>query len=253
MVSVFFETRGQKAGSFENNKHLILLDGILINHARANKAPVENELPLWMVNKLEVLRGPASALYGQSAFFGVVSLHSALSEQNTVATQLTYDVEQQGTRASIKSNIHSVIGHSYLAYSHFTQDSSDALVGPDFSPLQKYYNDQEAEFIYLRQSYENDDYGDFTLGYIELNRQSGLGEHWLGDFSTPENNINWSTKISYLSWQYALFSNVMTSVKLVNNRSGEIGVASNENREQVESGSVLTFSQLRSKRECKFS
>lgn len=183
------ETRGQKAGSFENNKHLILFDGIRINHARANKAPIENELPLWMMQKLEVLRGPASALYGQSAFYGVVSLYSDVSDQNELAMQTTYDHELTGIRANIKGNLHSRIGHSYFAYSHFEQNSGDELVGPDFSPLQRYYNDQQSEFIYAKQIYQSQSFGDFTLGYIELNRQSGLGEHWVGDYSSPENDI----------------------------------------------------------------
>lgn len=59
-----FSTRGQKAGSFENNKHLVLVDGIPVNHARANKAPTAYELPLLFATRVEFMRGPDSALHG---------------------------------------------------------------------------------------------------------------------------------------------------------------------------------------------
>jgi len=240
-----FETRGQKAASFENNKHLVLLDGIRINHARANKAPIDNELPLWMVNKLELLRGPASALYGQSAFFGVVSLDSAFNKEDDFSAQVNYQTTQKGRRANVKGNIHSSFGHSYFAYSHFDNESHDAFVGPNYSPLQKYYDDQESEFIYARQHYKTSHLGQYTLGYIELNRQSGLGEHWSGDFSIEDNNIQWLTKISYLQWRQNLSNNLHASIKLVNNDSIEEGIASNVSREQVILGDAVTYDRYR--------
>ncbi len=64
-----FETRGQKASSYDNHKHLLIVDGIPVSHARANKAITEEELPLYFADKVEFLRGPGSALYGTSAFF----------------------------------------------------------------------------------------------------------------------------------------------------------------------------------------
>jgi len=242
-----FETRGQKAGSFENNKHLVLLDGIRINHARANKAPMENELPLWMLSKLELLRGPASALYGQSAFLGVTSLDSAFNQENDFSAQANYQNLGKGIRANLKGNLHSQVGHSYLAYSHYQKESNDALVGPIFSPLQKYYDDQKSEFIYARQHVEIDSVGNFTLGYIELNRQSGLGEHWTGDFSDEENQIDWATKISYISWQKTFSNQISASLKFVNNDSTEQGASSNENREQISQGDTITYSRYRVK------
>jgi len=242
-----FETRGQKAGSFENNKHLVLLDGIRINHARANKAPIENELPLWMLAKLELLRGPASALYGQSAFLGVTSLDSAFNQENDFSAQANYQNLGEGIRANLKGNLHSKMGHSYLAYSHYQKESTDALVGPVFSPFQKYYDDQKSEFIYARQHAEIDHVGHFTLGYIELNRQSGLGEHWTGDFSDEENQINWATKISYISWQEKFSEEISASIKVVNNDSAEEGLSSNENRDQISQGDTITYSRYRVK------
>jgi len=236
------ETRGQKAGSFENNKHLILLDGIRLNHARSNKAPIENELPLFMLNRVEVLRGPASALYGQSAFYGVMSLDSAFNKNNDFSTQLDFQTQGNGLRVGVFGNYHSQIGHSFLTYSQFDKQSENELVGPNFSSLQKYYDDQESDFIYARQAFETQNLGEFIGGYIELNRQSGLGEHWNGDYSHVENNIKWQTKISYIQWQNNINDALKASFKLINNDSKEQGVGTNNTREQVISGDSITFS-----------
>src|SRR5437868_232 len=69
-----FETRGQKAGAFVNNKHLVLIDGIPVNHGRGNSAIIGENFPLFFANRVEFLKGPASALYGTGAFFGVVNV-----------------------------------------------------------------------------------------------------------------------------------------------------------------------------------
>jgi len=237
-----FETRGQKAGSFENNKHLVLLDGIRLNHARSNKAPIENELPLFMLDKIEVLRGPASALYGQSAFYGVMSLESAFNQNNDLTTQANFQSLGNGFRLGMFGNLHSDLGHSFLTLSKFDKQSEDELVGPDFTPLQKYYDDQEAEFIYARQVYNTENMGDWTAGYIELNRQSGLGEYWNGDHSHVANDITWQTKISYLKWQKQLNNEVNFNVKLINNNSKEQGIGTNNTRAQAVAGEDISFS-----------
>src|SRR6187402_390222 len=38
-----FETRGQKSDGFDNNKHLVLIDGIPFSHTRANRANSEED------------------------------------------------------------------------------------------------------------------------------------------------------------------------------------------------------------------
>ncbi|MCJ8272447.1 MAG: TonB-dependent receptor, partial [Psychrosphaera sp.] len=230
-----------KAASFENNKHLMLLDGIRINHARANKAPIENELPLLTLDNLEMLKGPASSIYGQSAFYGVVSLHSAFNDSNDLFTHFVYEPKNQGSRAVMTGNLHTAGGHSYLALSKYSEDSSDQLVGPNLSPLQKYYNDQDAHFVYGRHQYSNDNLGTFTLGHIELSRTSGLGEHWNGDFSAPGNQIEWVTDIDYLQWQKPWTEKWKTSLTLMQNNSTEEGTFTTFNRTQAQTQSPVMY------------
>ena len=68
------ETRGQKTGGFDNHRHLLLLDGIGINHIRANTYTADHRVPLYFADSVEFVRGPASALYGIGAFYGVTQI-----------------------------------------------------------------------------------------------------------------------------------------------------------------------------------
>lgn len=61
-------------GVIGNNKLLILQDGIRISSPTGDPIAVMDNFPLYHVRQVEVVYGPASALYGADAFTGVVNL-----------------------------------------------------------------------------------------------------------------------------------------------------------------------------------
>ena len=63
------------AGDF-NTRVLILIDGHRINDTIYGSGPTGNEFPLdiELIERLEVVRGPSSALYGSNAFLAVVNI-----------------------------------------------------------------------------------------------------------------------------------------------------------------------------------
>lgn len=71
------ESKGRIAirGITGNNKFLILLDGIRINAPTGEPiTPIAENFPLVAVKQVEILYGPASALYGADAFTGVINI-----------------------------------------------------------------------------------------------------------------------------------------------------------------------------------
>ncbi|MDC0475469.1 TonB-dependent receptor [Methylophilaceae bacterium] len=52
---------------------LILLDGMRIGSATTGLAPIQ-DMPLSQIEKIEIIRGPASSLYGQDAIGGVIQI-----------------------------------------------------------------------------------------------------------------------------------------------------------------------------------
>ena len=59
-----------------NNRVLVIIDGVRLNDSIYDGALIGTEFPLDLsvVDRIEVIRGPGSALYGTSAFFAVVNV-----------------------------------------------------------------------------------------------------------------------------------------------------------------------------------
>jgi len=61
-------------GHVSNNKLLILLDGVRIDHPAGGKIPIAENFSLYFAKQVEVLYGPAAALYGADALAGVINI-----------------------------------------------------------------------------------------------------------------------------------------------------------------------------------
>jgi outer membrane receptor for ferrienterochelin and colicins len=83
-----------------NSRVLFLLNGSRLNEAAGDQAPVGADFPvdLSLVDRIEVIRGPGSALYGTSAFFAVINVvtHSA---SNLDGLRVGAEAGGLGTRA----------------------------------------------------------------------------------------------------------------------------------------------------------
>ncbi len=68
--------RGFDQSADFNGRMLVMIDGIRINDAIYDSGFVGNELPLDidLVERIEVVQGPGSSMYGNNAFFAVVNL-----------------------------------------------------------------------------------------------------------------------------------------------------------------------------------
>ncbi len=102
---------GKTSGVFlrgTNTGHLVvLIDGMRINSATAGITAFEN-LPLAQIEKIEIVRGPASSLYGADAIGGVIQIFTKKGEGKprfyASAGYGTYDTKtaEAGVRGSAK-------------------------------------------------------------------------------------------------------------------------------------------------------
>src|SRR5437763_14919631 len=81
-----------------NAQTLVLLDGVRIGSSTSGTAPYE-AIPVDQIARIEILRGPASSLYGADALGGVLQIFSKRGEQgverlNADAGQGLYDPAQ---------------------------------------------------------------------------------------------------------------------------------------------------------------
>lgn len=83
--SVTFYNRVAVRGLTGNNKLLILQDGVRIGPPAGEPTPIANNFPLHHIRQVEVVYGPASAVYGADAMTAVVNLVSADPADSTLA------------------------------------------------------------------------------------------------------------------------------------------------------------------------
>ncbi len=71
----FLGTRGFNRGDF-NSRVLLLVDGHRVNNNISDSAFIgtESVLEVDLIDRVEIIRGPGSALYGNDAFFGVINV-----------------------------------------------------------------------------------------------------------------------------------------------------------------------------------
>ncbi|OUR86927.1 hypothetical protein A9Q81_27070, partial [Gammaproteobacteria bacterium 42_54_T18] len=206
-----FETRGEKAASFENNKHLLMIDGIPINHGRANKAHTEEELPLFFAERVEFLRGPGSSLYGVSAFYGVINIVSADLHENGmfIENKVTFG-NQDGDQRVMSNMIHRTDeGQLKVNGGYYKKSASKDYVGTENTERQRYWDDQESIFFNIQQRVDSGVLRGLSAGMILLYTEGGLGEFWegVGGVSHELNELTWRTWVPYLKYETELAEN----------------------------------------------
>lgn len=214
------ETRGQKAGSWEANKHLLLIDGIPVNHARANSAPLEYQVPLFFAGSAEFLKGPGSALYGNSAFYGVMNLTSKeLEGPGTLFEwKSSYGDLGIGTRLMLNAISKTEEGHLDLSASYYERGFGEDSLG--FVNTNRLYDDDKSVFLKTSYTVDKAAMKGFSVGVIFMNRESHGGEFW-GAYPSPNNKINWRQFVTYFKYDRELSENLFLHSYISNNISRE--------------------------------
>lgn len=137
-----------------NGRILLLVDGHRVNEPVFGSAPIGLEFPLdlALVERIEIVRGPGSALYGSNAFFAVIDVITRGGEgESWVELEgLAGSDEEYGARASVARGGWLLSGSGFssqgarLSYDEFsgtpsggTTDTDDEQSGSAFARLQR--------------------------------------------------------------------------------------------------------------------
>ena len=134
----FIGVRGFNRPGDYNSRILLLVDGHRINDNVFDTAPIGTEFPIDMdlIDRIEVIRGPSSSLYGTNAFFGVINVITR-QPGDLQGTELSGSAGSFGTYESRVS-----YGHEYasglgvlLSGSLMHSDGPDTLYYKEFQAL----------------------------------------------------------------------------------------------------------------------
>ncbi len=188
-----------------NDQHLVVLvDGLRVNSVTLGATAFEN-IPLAQIEKIEILRGPASSLYGADAIGGVIQIFTRKAESNQTLIHAaiglgSYDTKtaEAGISGGLNQlkyglNVSSFDTHSFSAKrirnNVYDKDddgyrnlSTSAFLELELKPghtwgLQFFENKGHANFD---NAYDN--YGDQTLQSYAFTSKNQFTEIWHSTF-----------------------------------------------------------------------
>ncbi|MFC3031726.1 TonB-dependent receptor plug domain-containing protein [Pseudoalteromonas fenneropenaei] len=204
--------RGDLLGHYDNHI-LMLLNGRPIRESYAGGVnfAVYTALPLGIIERIEVIRGPGSALYGTNAYSGVVNIITRETEQQTIAATVgSFDTQALEWVGGIKTER---LGANW-GVKHF-QEQGWRFNAKDNNGLNGSMDAQERDLGVFFDGH----YDDFRLNFLYLDsRQNFMGAaadwsgqppvdertmdstRWFIDFSHDVKlNEEWQLQ-SHLSW-----------------------------------------------------
>lgn len=128
--------RGAARPGDYNTRLLLMIDGHRLNDGIYDMAPVGTDFPIdiAMIERVEVIRGPASSLYGTSAFFGVINVVTRTGGSRK-GVQLEADHGSLDTSRAGVSYGHLFEGgqEMFVGASAYGSQGQSALFYPEFS------------------------------------------------------------------------------------------------------------------------
>ncbi|WNG35227.1 TonB-dependent receptor [Archangium violaceum] len=151
---------------WNNNHLLVLMDGVPINDNDLATAFTWDITPLFLVKSVELIRGPASALYGSSAINGVIALNTLSSthtldegERLEINSEARLRTGNHGTAAvdavavTRSRHISAVVGFQHLRTDGFSYLSYDGSGRTDATgALQRFRvsNRRDSDYLFVK-------------------------------------------------------------------------------------------------------
>ena len=93
-----------RGGSFDQT--LLLIDGIKVEDAQTGHHTLNLALPMEVIKRIEIIKGPAARVYGQNAFTGAVNIVTKDAVQNEVSIELEGgSYSQKNASVTVSSNL----------------------------------------------------------------------------------------------------------------------------------------------------
>jgi outer membrane receptor for ferrienterochelin and colicins len=201
----FLGVRGVSLGDF-NSRILLLVDGHRINNNLSDGAPIGTDFPLDidLVDRIEIIRGPGSVLYGNNAFFAVINVIPRQGKQlNGPESSFEYGgFETYKLRASFGKEWTN--GVRLLASgSLFDSAGPDRLFFKEFNtPQQNNGIAQNMDGDSFASAFASLGYRDFTLegSFIEREKINPTAQYDLTTFNDPR--LQTKDERSYVALNY---------------------------------------------------
>ncbi|MEW6160032.1 MAG: TonB-dependent receptor [Verrucomicrobiota bacterium] len=170
--------RGLNRPGDYNTRLLVLVDGHRVNDNIYDGALVGNDFvaDVDLIERVEVIRGPSSSLYGNNAFFGVVNVITKRGEHVNGA-EVSGEVARFDTwkgRVTYGKKFENSF-NLLLSGTLFTSDGPEHLYFPEFdAPETNHGIAENLDYERSRSAFGKLSYGDFTFTAAHVRRKKGI-------------------------------------------------------------------------------
>jgi len=194
-----------------NTRILLLVDGHRLNDGIYDQAPIGTDFPLDvdLIDRVEVIRGPSSSIYGTNAFFGVVNVITKRGRdlQGLEVTGEIGSLKTQKYRATYGNRFQNGL-ELFVSGSLYDSEGQKSLYFPEFDDpetnngIAEKTDDDQSYSFFTKLSFH-----DFTLQGACSSREKGLPTApWGIVFNDPRNRT--FDERAYVDLKYEhLFSN----------------------------------------------
>jgi iron complex outermembrane receptor protein len=165
-------------GAVGNNRFLILQDGMRINSPAGDSIAISDNFPLFNAQRVEIVYGPASALYGTDAFTGVINIITFNEKNESQAGFYAAEYGYRSLYANTQFNIADTSRLSIAFHKHQAENPDLSKYYPEIFDLQDlvrfdgsvalpanqrkgYYGNTESDSLSLKLNIQKN----FTLGF----------------------------------------------------------------------------------------
>jgi outer membrane receptor for ferrienterochelin and colicin len=162
---------GVRGNWAHEGKVLVLMDGLEMNEILFATTQFGNHFPVDLIKRIEIIRGPGSAIYGGFAEYGVINIITKQGEDlNGVSVGGIYG---QGTKDYLHRNAYFAIGNKVKDFEY----SFSGFMGEGQRSDQTYTDFNDSSY-YMGGGNSNIKPNYFTAGL----KYKGLSYRWIGDF-----------------------------------------------------------------------
>jgi outer membrane cobalamin receptor len=191
-IAYTYSNRGRRLG-VRAREILLLVDGRVLTDPRAGGADSGLYLyPLANIEKVEIIRGPGSAVYGSGAFTGVINIVSRRKNQLSIAVgsekrrraDMSANFQRDDLAVGVYGHFYQDAGQHYQIANQTTQDPRqeavvDLNVEYNNTQLQAFYSYADADDFYVLEKID-DDFNRYAQGlsHLRLLQKFELSDKW---------------------------------------------------------------------------
>ncbi|MBI4753114.1 TonB-dependent receptor plug domain-containing protein [Candidatus Desantisbacteria bacterium] len=218
-----FEVRGFHGNAFDNQKVLLMINGLPINVARNLRAWTGEELPLYLAKRVEFLKGPSSALYGNGAVLGAINIVTEDSREgkNLFETKISAGSPDESKR---------FMGHYLMKKENMTGEVCFGFYGKnnneevyESSGSRVRDNKKTWNLYSIFDCTEASPLNGLKFGVSSISQRGGLGTGWIGTTHQID-DYTFETLQPFLMYSKAMTANLSLNTRLLFQRNDDIGL-----------------------------